>query len=90
MGKYIAAFSFVAPLIGFVLYHVKENNLVLKYDPNAKSLMAGLATYIAPGRLYQNPEFMREYNRLSYIKWGCFFAWVVVMFIASRYIYYFG
>lgn len=90
MGKYVAAFSFVAPMIGFLLYHVKENNLVLKYDPSARSLMAGLATYIASKRLYRNPEFMAEYNRLSYVKWGCFLFWVIDIFITTRYQYYFG
>lgn len=90
MGNYIALFGFLAPLIGAIIYDIKENNLILKYDPKARSLMAGWASYIASDKLYRNPEFMREYNRLSYIKWGCFLAWVIALFIITRYKYYFG
>lgn len=90
MGKYIALFGLYGPLIGIVVYHVKENNLILKYDPKARCIMAGLATYYASEKLYRNPEFMREYNRLSYIKWGCVLAWVISLFILTRYRYYFG
>lgn len=91
LGKYIAAFSFLAPMIGFIIYNAKENNLILQYDPKARRVPGpGLAMYIASDRLYRNPEFMREYNRLSYIKWGCFLSWVIALFILARYRYYFG
>ncbi len=91
LGKYIALFIFVAPLIGFTVYHFKENHLILRYDPDAKRIITGgLTAYSASDRLQQNPEFMAKYNRISYIKWGCFLAWVIAIFITTRYRYYYG